>query len=292
MKVLVTGGSGQLGYHLQKQFPKGFTVIAPGRNELDLSSGDSVQAYLEAQNVDAIINAGAYTGVDAAEADAEVAERVNTIAPKLMAEYCQSQDIPLIQISTDFVFDGTQGRPYAVNDCTNALGVYGQTKLAAEQHVLGAPKGYVLRTAWVYSEHGANFIKTMLRLAGQRSQLGVVADQVGSPTYAANLAAATWALLQEEPSQRLFHYSDAGICSWYDFALAAFELGAVKGLIDKVPEVSPLTTNQYPTPAARPSYSVLDKSLTYEVLDVAPIHWRSSLTEMLDKFKEGSVASE
>lgn len=292
MKVLVTGGSGQLGYHLQKQYPKGFNVIAPGRDELDLSSADSIQKYLNAQGVDAIINAGAYTGVDAAEKDAEVAERVNTIAPKIMAEYCRDKNIPLIQISTDFVFDGTQGRPYAVDDQTNALGVYGQTKLAAEQHVLSVPKGYVLRTAWVYSEHGANFIKTMLRLAGQRSQLGVVADQVGSPTYAANLASAAWALLQKEPSQRLFHYSDAGICSWYDFALAAFELGAKKGLIEKAPEVAPLTTEQYPTPAVRPSYSVLDKTLSYDALGVAPIHWRSSLEEMLDKLKEDSGVNE
>jgi len=292
MKVLVTGGTGQLGYHLQKQYPEGITVIAPGRDELDLSSSARIQSYLNAQDIGAIINAGAYTGVDAAETDTEVAERVNTIAPKIMAEHCRSKNIPLIQISTDFVFDGTQGRPYAVDGRTNALGVYGQTKLAAEQHVLDAPKGYVLRTAWVYSEHGANFIKTMLRLAGQRSQLGVVADQVGSPTYAANLASAAWALLQKEPSQRLFHYSDAGICSWYDFALATFELGVVKGLIDKAPEVSPLTTEQYPTPAARPSYSVLDKTLSYDVLGVMPVHWRAGLDEMLDKLKESSGVNE
>jgi len=278
----VTGASGQLGYSLQRTAPAAIEVIALDRTQFDLSAPDSLAQCLRDIKPDAVINAAAYTAVDRAQDETELAFVINAQAPLAIATYCQAEGIPLIQVSTDFVFDGDTGRPYTPASETAPLGVYGQSKLQGETNVLGAcDSAYVVRTGWVYCEHGANFVKTMLRLGNERDALSVVADQVGTPTYAGNLAAMIWQLLQQRPEDRIYHFSDAGVASWYDFAVAIFSEAAAIGLLARAPKVTPIKAVDYPTPAARPAYSVLDKSQTWGDLDVEAVYWRDALTVML-----------
>lgn len=294
MKVLITGANGQLGYALQKTAP-GFIgndesvldVIALTRAEFDLSRPDTLAAILDLYQPDAIINAAAYTAVDKAETDQALANTVNALAVIAIAKWCEQQKIPLIQVSTDFVFDGKKSSPYLPDDRTNPLGVYAQTKCAGEQAVLeNCSSSYLVRTGWVYCEHGANFVKTMLRLGAERVSLGVVADQVGTPTYAINLAQMIWQLLAQRPEQKIFHFSDAGVASWYDFAVAIFNEAKAQDLLTAIPQVKPIATSDYPTPAQRPAYSVLDKQQTWSLLNIAPDHWRNALSTMLDAYKK------
>ncbi|MCV6613626.1 MAG: dTDP-4-dehydrorhamnose reductase, partial [Cellvibrionaceae bacterium] len=233
------------------------------------------------QQPQAIINAGAYTAVDKAESEPELAARINGEAVAVLADYSAHHSCPLIQVSTDFVFNGEQGHPYLVDQATDPVSVYGQTKLAGETAALTSPLGRVLRTSWVYSEHGHNFVKTILRLAAERDQLAIVADQIGSPTYAANLAAAVWQLLDLWPAQRRYHYSDAGVCSWYDFALAIVDESEALGLLNRRPELGPQRSEDYPTPAKRPHYSVMQTS--NQALHLPAVHWRAALQTMLNR---------
>jgi len=287
MKVVITGANGQLGYSLQRVAPAGVEVIALDRTQFDLSAPDSLGQCLRDIKPAAVINAAAYTAVDRAESDAELAFVVNAQAPLMIAQYCQTEAIPLIQVSTDFVFDGAVGRPYSPASETSPLGVYGQSKLQGEANVLDAcDSAYVVRTGWVYCEHGANFVKTMLRLGRERDALSVVADQIGTPTYAGNLAAMIWQLLEQRPENRIYHFSDAGVASWYDFAVAIFSEAAAIGLLVRAPKVTPIKAVDYPTPAARPAYSVLDKSQTWSELGVDAIHWRDALTVMLGAYSK------
>lgn len=286
MKVLVTGGTGQLGYCLQHTAPATIELIAPGRKELDLSDSQKIAAYLAGLDVDAVINAAAYTAVDKAEEEPELAYQINAEAVKLLSAYCDAKNIPLLQVSTDFVFDGKQSHLYAPTDKTDPLGIYGQTKLKGEGFALeGGDNHYIVRTGWLYCEHGQNFVKTMLRLARERELLSVVADQVGTPTYAANLAKMLWRLLELRPREKVFHFSDAGVASWYDLAQAVFEKAVEHGLLAKVPELKPIPSSEYPTPAERPVFSVLDKRQSWGLLQVPADHWRSALDEMLKKLK-------
>lgn len=292
MKVLITGASGQLGYHLQAlsqcevagQWREAL-VLAPSRAELDLSCVEAIDRYLDAQRPDCIINAAAYTAVDKAELESELATAINHDAVRALATYSQEHRCRLVQVSTDFVFNGEQGKPYAIDAPCEPLGVYGNTKHDGEQAALASPFAQLVRTSWVYSEHGANFVKTMLRLAGERNHLNVVADQVGSPTYAANLADFIWRLLNSPTDKKVFHCCDAGVSSWYDFAHSIFEISAGLGMLDKAPALSPILSEQYPTPAKRPSYSVLDCSASYASLNIEPQHWRNALADMLGKLK-------
>lgn len=293
MKVLITGADGQLGYALQKTAPPQWKDGAPlqllpmTRETFDLSKPDTLATQLDIYRPDAVINAGAYTAVDKAEADEQQAELINAHAVEALAHWCQQHQIPLIQISTDFVFDGQKSSPYLPDDSPNPLSVYAKTKRAGEIHALeDCEFAYVVRSGWIYGEHGNNFVKTMLKLAAERDVISVVSDQVGTPSYAMNVAQMIWQLLQRRPPQKVFHFSDAGAASWYDFAVAIFCEAHAQGILHKLPQVIPVNTSDYPTPAQRPSYSVLDKQATWCTLEIEACHWRTGLKAMLTAYKK------
>ncbi len=291
MKVLVTGANGQLGYALQKTKAvfaanSELELIALTRAELDLAQLETISSMLDIYSPDAIINAAAYTAVDKAEGEAALAQKINADAVQQLVQWCEKNKKTLIHVSTDFVFDGKKSSPYDTADQTNPIGVYGKTKQFGEQFALNeCATAYVVRTGWVYGEHGANFAKTILRLAGEREQLGIVSDQIGTPTYATHLAEMLWQLLLAKPEQKLWHFSDAGVASWYDFAVAIVEQAESVGLLNRKPAIKPITTLDYPTPAQRPAFSVLNKKATWDDLPVAPVHWQAGLAKMLSALK-------
>lgn len=292
MKVLVTGAAGQLGHCLQQAQPSELrgceiTLIPVTREHADLRDSAAVLTLLKQHQPDIIINAAAYTAVDKAETDVENAKQVNADFVKILVDWCETSGAHLVQVSTDFVFDGITAAAYSPASPTNPLGVYGATKLQGEQHVLASVcRAHIVRTGWVYAEQGANFVKTILRLAREREMLQIVADQMGTPTYARHLAEMIWQLLEINPSEKVWHFSDAGTASWYDFAVAIVEESSVTGLLKKNITVNPITTNNYPTPAKRPAFSVLDKTQTWQQLAITPIHWRAALRTMLVRLSE------
>lgn len=295
MKVLLTGAAGQLGQALQQQLPAGVELIATSRRELDLTDGASCHAAVERHRPDWVLNSGAYTAVDRAESEPELAHAVNGGAPRAFAEALVRTGGKLLQLSTDFVFSGQQGFPYLPEHPRQPLGVYGASKAAGEEaveQVLGASgRGVILRTSWVMGPVGKNFALTMLRLHRERgaagASLGVVADQVGCPTSTHTLAGACWRLITRtaaDPAVVLspvLHWSDAGAASWYDVAIAVGELALELGLLGNTARVNPLTTAEYPLPARRPSYSLLDCSSTRQLLGLEPQHWRQALRQVL-----------
>lgn len=286
-KAIITGAGGQLGWELARGAPDHWECVALGREQLDISDPEAVERCLAQEQPQLLINAAAYTAVDRAESEPDAARRINAEGPGYLAACCADSDIRLIHVSTDFVFDGEASRPYGPGDSTAPLGEYGRSKLAGEQAVLTAlPTALVVRTGWVYSAHGANFVKTMLRLMAQRDELAVVCDQVGTPTWAAGLASALWAAAQRPALQGCYHWSDAGVCSWYDFAVAIAEEGMACGLLQSDTAVRPIPASDYPTPAQRPAYSVLDKSDSWRDLQLAGVHWRVQLRAMLKELKE------
>lgn len=286
MKVLVTGANGQLGLELQATCPDGITLIAAGRDTLDISNPEQVAAALAEHQPDAIINAAAYTAVDKAESDEANAYAINHTATATLAQLAHQQGIYLVHVSTDFVFDGQQSTPYAPHAATNPQGVYGASKLAGEQAVQAhCPTAAIIRTSWLYSAYRGNFVKTMLRLAAERDALGVVVEQAGSPTWTHTLANTIWVFIKQKP-QGIFHCSDQGVASWYDFAVAIQEEAYQLGLLSKTVPVKPLLTAEYPTPARRPAYSVLDKRSTESILGYTLPHWRVSLRQMLAELKQ------
>lgn len=291
LKVLVTGANGQLGYALQKTVPEFINNTAVQlqpltRQQLDLSSLDTIAGLLDVYQPDIVINAAAYTAVDKAETDAQLADVINHQAAAVIARWCATHQKLLVQVSTDFVFDGKQATAYLPDDQCRPLGIYGQTKRAGELAALeNNPDTYVVRTGWVYCEQGANFVKTMLRLGAEREVLGVVSDQLGTPTYALHLAEMIWSLVAKKPESKIFHFSDSGVASWYDFAVAIFALAEQKQLLQRQPQVKPIRTSDYPTPAQRPAFSVLDKFQSWNLLDIKPVHWQRALSAMLDKLR-------
>ena len=288
MKVLLTGREGQLGTALQASLPEGVILIATGRSELDLADHAACRQAVWDHRPDWVLNAGAYTAVDRAESEADRAMAINAGAPQAFAEALRDTGGRLLQVSTDFVFNGAQGSPYRPDQALDPLGVYGATKAAGETAALALPGARVLRTSWVYGPVGKNFCLTMLRLHAMKAAagepLGVVADQVGCPTATHTLAAACWRAIgigTDADGPRTLHWSDAGASSWYDFAVAIGELGVAAGLLERAAEVRPLTTADYPTPAQRPSYSLLDCTASRQSLAMDPIHWRASLAQVL-----------
>lgn len=286
MKVLLTGAAGQLGQALIHSRPEGVGLIACGRAELDLADPQACAAAVWSHRPAWVLNAGAYTAVDRAESEPELAHAVNGGAPAAFAEALASTGGRLLQVSTDFVFNGAQGSPYRPDQPLDPLGVYGASKAAGEVAALQLAGARVLRTSWVYGPVGQNFCRTMLRLHRERPQIGVVADQVGCPTSTHTLAAACWRAIglgapaaADQP--RILHWSDAGAASWYDFAVAIGELGVAAGLLERAASVRPLTSAEYPTPAQRPSYSLLDCSASRAALGLKPQHWRAALAEVL-----------
>lgn len=296
IKVLLIGAGGQLGLELQATCPGFIDLVPLSRIGLDICQTEQIATVLATHRPDVIINAAAYTAVDKAESDVDNAYAVNELAvaalAKAVAEWNQrepQQLIYLLHVSTDFVFDGKQSSPYAPIDIANPQGVYGASKLAGEKAVLAyCPTAGIVRTSWLYSVHGHNFVKTILRLAAERAALGVVADQVGSPTWAQTLAKTLWAFCSLKPPG-IFHCSDNGVASWYDFALAIQEEAQALGLIDQLKPVTPLRTEEYPTSACRPAYSVLDKRTTEECLGYKLPHWRASLRNMLIELKQNTT---
>ncbi|MDH2434231.1 dTDP-4-dehydrorhamnose reductase [Pokkaliibacter sp. MBI-7] len=291
IKALIIGKNGQLAWELMKTQPQHVEVVAYSSAELDIRDQHSVETTISLQSPDVVINAAAYTAVDKAETDAEQAFAVNESGAAYVAAACATHNIPLIHISTDFVFDGTQTTPYTKSDKTNPLGVYGASKLAGEKAVIAHHplNSTIIRTAWVYSSHGNNFVKTMLRLMREKSQLGVVADQVGTPTWARGLARFIWTIVDGEKRAQdehplLLNWTDAGVASWYDFAEAIQELALAKGLLTREIPIKPIPASSYPTPAKRPTFSVLDKSESHQIANLEfPIHWRKQLSQMLDE---------
>jgi dTDP-4-dehydrorhamnose reductase len=291
MRIVVIGKSGQLASELVSSAPQNYQVSAYGRDQIDLSSTQQLDQLLADRAADWVINTAAHTAVDQAESEAQAAQALNCDAAKALAEASARHNCKLIHLSTDFVFDGNQGSPYATDSATNPLSVYGKTKRAGEQAVLAAlPSAIVIRTSWVFSQFGNNYVKTMLRLMIERDSLSVVADQVGSPTSAHDLSQFIWQLIAlDAPAQGLFHWTNAGVASWYDFAVAIEELGRGAGLLTSTTEIKPIPASAYPTPAARPSYSVLDKSVAWSITPTAR-HWRAALNDVITQLKNSNNA--
>ncbi|KGF72515.1 dTDP-4-dehydrorhamnose reductase [Neosynechococcus sphagnicola sy1] len=292
MRILITGATGQLGEELQRLLPSLGEVVAAGRELVDLEQPDRLPAVVQGLAPDLIVNAAAYTAVDKAESDAERAELINAIAPGVLAIAARQLGIGLIHVSTDYVFDGSQSHPYQETDATHPLGVYGGSKLRGEVAVRNHCDHYcILRTAWVYGARGkGNFVKTMLRLGAEREEIRVVADQVGSPTWSYHLATAIAQLIPHfsRDLAGTYQFTNSGVASWYDFAVAIFEEAAVLGFPLKLQRVIPITTAEYPTPARRPAYSVLSCAKISAVLGTYPPHWRLGLRQMLQDLKAPS----
>ena len=283
MKALVTGAGGQLGRALVARAPEGVTILAATSRELDISDRAAVSALVERERPELILNAAAYTAVDQAEGEAERAAAVNDTGVENLVAAAQAVGARVAHVSTDFVFDGSAGRAYQVDARTAPLGVYGATKLAGEARL--RPGDLCVRTAWVYAAEGRNFVRTMLRLMADRAELGVVADQIGSPTSADDLADALWRLALDGRAGT-FHYTNSGVASWYDFAVAIRDEGVPLGLLPATAaRVKPIATTDYPTPAQRPAFSVLDTSKTSAALGGHAPHWRHSLKKVLEQIK-------
>jgi dTDP-4-dehydrorhamnose reductase len=287
ISVLITGANGQLGHELQRTAPAGYDLTCVDVQELDITDANAVNTAVENLTPDLIINAAAYTAVDKAEQEPELAFAINRDGAANLARAATTYNARLIHISTDFIFDGTQGHPYKPQDQANPLGVYGASKWQGEQQVNEITNGQalILRTAWVYSSHGANFVKTMLRLMDDHDQLAIVSDQVGSPTWAHGLAQAIWGFAQLPDSSGTFHWTDAGVASWYDFAVAIQDEALALNLLSRQIPIKPIITADYPTPAKRPHYSVLDKTQTWQMLGYTAPHWREALRQMLSEVK-------
>lgn len=281
MKALITGVNGQLGKELLAHAPTGWTCVALDRAALDLSDAAAICRLVDAEQPDLVLNAAAYTAVDRAESEPALAHAVNAGAPAAFSKALAGAG-RLVQVSTDFVFDGQRGHNYQPDDIRNPQSVYGASKAAGED--AAGDEAIIVRTSWVYAAGGANFVRTMLRLMRERDELRVVADQIGSPTWARGLATTIWGLAVKDATG-IWHHRDAGIASWYDFAVAIAEEAHAIGLLDRIPAIHPIATSEYPTPARRPAFSVLDVSATREVLGDISTHWRSNLRTMLKEEK-------
>lgn len=282
LRVLITGAGGQVGRMLLATRPENFEAIACTRADLDVGAAEAVRDVVGRHRPAVIINAAAYTAVDKAESEPEAARRINAEGPGHLAAAAREFGARLIHISTDFVFDGAASAPYRPDSATQPLSIYGRTKRDGERAVLGALPEHsaIVRTAWVYAATGSNFVRTMLRIMRANGAARVVADQVGTPTAARFLAEALWRIAADPQIRGIHHWTDAGVASWYDFAVAIAEEGAELGLVAPEVTVTPIATSDYPTPAHRPSYSVLDKrSLASHGL--TPVHWRKRLRAVL-----------
>ena len=288
MKILITGAYGQLGSELKEienQFPN-YHFLFTDVDTLDITSEIAVETYFNKNQPDLIINCAAFTAVDKAEIDHKIARKINAFAPKILGKFSLQVGAKLLHISTDYVFDGNANQPYSETDSVNPQTVYGKTKLDGELNCLNEnPNSVVIRTSWLYSEFGNNFVKTMLRLGKERDSLNVVFDQVGTPTYAADLAQTILSIIQiseKDPANfvpGIYHYSNEGVASWYDFSKAIFEISEVECTIN------PVLSSQFPTPAKRPNFSVLNKSKIRNIFSIEIPYWRDSLKICLKKIK-------
>jgi dTDP-4-dehydrorhamnose reductase len=283
MNILVTGANGQLGSEIKlisKKYTE-FNFIFTDIHELDLTSSSKIEAFFSENSIDLIINCAAYTSVDLAETEKELAELINVEAIRFLANIATTKKIKVIHISTDYVFDGTHYRPYKEDEMTSPNSVYGRTKLQGEQALKNSGADYIIiRTSWLYSAFGNNFVKTILRLSSERNDLNVVADQIGTPTYAADLAEVLLKIASNYNKTGVFkkdiyHYSNQGVCSWYDFATEIVELS------NNNCKINAIETHRYPTPAKRPFFSVLCKDKIKKTFDIEIPHWKSSLKKCI-----------
>ncbi len=283
--ILVTGANGQLGSEIKElsdEYEDNFFFT--DKKNLDISNEKAINAFIEVNNINTIINCAAYTAVDKAEEDTINADKINHLAVKYLAQAAKEKNIKLIHLSTDYVFDGTNHKPYTEDNNVNPNGVYGKTKLDGENAMqeINPANSIIIRTSWVYSSFGANFVKTMLRLAKERKELGVIFDQVGTPTYAKDLAKTILEIIPKINNEKIeiYHYSNEGVCSWYDFAKTIFELSGTEC------QVNPIETKEYPTPATRPHYSLLNKSKIKKEYNITIPYWKDSLDKCLRKMGE------
>ena len=282
-RFLITGANGQVGYCLTQQLKDKYELLAVDRDELDITDQHAVQKAVQSFQPDIIINAAAHTAVDRAEVEVELSEAINVKGPQFLAEAAKSVGATILHISTDYVFDGQGEGKYKETDITNPQGVYGRTKLYGEQVVAQSNEKFiVLRTAWVFGEHGNNFVKTMLRLAKTRDTLGVVADQIGGPTYAGDIAAALIHISERiinnlNVEYGIYHFSGEPYVSWCDFAKTIFAEAVSQNVLKKAPFVNSITTADYPTPAKRPANSCLDLTKIQRVFGIQPSNWQKAL---------------
>ena len=283
MNILVTGANGQLGNEMQVLARENLqhTYFFTDVQELDTCDEQAVYAYVSEHKIDIIVNCAAYTAVDKAEDNVELCDKLNNIAPGYLARAAQANGAAMIQVSTDYVFDGTAHIPYTEEEPTCPASVYGSTKLAGEQNVMDhCEKAMVIRTAWLYSIYGNNFVKTMIRLGQERDSLGVIFDQIGTPTYANDLAQAIFAAINKGVVGGIYHFSDEGVCSWYDFTIAIHRLAGIASC-----KVKPLHTADYPAKAPRPHYSVLDKTKIKDTFGIEIPHWEESLKRCINQLR-------
>jgi len=276
MNILVTGANGQLGSELRMlSINNKNRFVFTDQEELDITNQEDVYSFFDDMMPQICINVAAYTAVDKAETDDEKCRKVNTLAPEILAKVCKTYNTKLFQVSTDFVFDGESNTPYQENSPVNPLNVYGKTKQEGEQRILTQNSdSVIIRTSWLYSSFGSNFVKTMIRLGKEKRELSVVYDQIGTPTYAKDLAEVLLVMVEQASKYKgIYHFSNEGVCSWYDFAHAIFEIHKIRVTLH------PIRTAMYPTPAKRPHYSVLDKSKIKTETAITIRHWREALTE-------------
>ena len=281
--VLVTGAEGQLGLSLKKiagNFPQ-YNFIYTDKDNLDICNQDELKTFFESNNLYCVLHFAAYTAVDKAEQEETLAEEINSKASLSIAKLCAEHKTRLVYISTDYVFEGKDCIPHSTQEKTNPLSVYGKTKLKGEENCLeNNPLTFVIRTSWLYSEFKSNFVKTMINLSQTKEELNVIYDQVGSPTYARDLADFAVRAIEHINSKKILHYSNHGVCSWYDFARKAIELWTEKTI-----RINPILTSQYPTLATRPKFSVFDKSESEKLLNITIPHWEDSLKDCIKELK-------
>lgn len=284
--ILVTGSNGQLGSEIKElSIEYKYNFFFTDRDNLDISNEKDIKNFIETNDINTIINCAAHTAVDKAEEDEVNADKINHSAVKYLAKISKEKNIKLIHISTDYVFDGTNHKPYIESDITNPNGVYGRTKLDGEKALqeINPKNSIIIRTSWVYSSYGANFVKTMLRLGKERDSLGVIFDQVGTPTYARDLAKTILDILPKIINDKveIYHYSNEGVLSWYDFAKEIMKMAKIHC------KINPIETKEYPTPATRPHYSLLNKSKIKEDFGIIIPYWKDSLDECLQNMAKG-----
>ncbi|MBR4481919.1 MAG: dTDP-4-dehydrorhamnose reductase [Prevotella sp.] len=281
MRILITGCNGQLGNEMQlleKTNPQ-HTYFNTDVAELDITDQQAVETFVSENDIEGIVNCAAYTAVDKAEDNQELCRLLNTVAPGYLAAAVGKRGGWIIQVSTDYVFDGTKHTPYVETDPVCPNSVYGSTKLGGEESVLkNCQNAMIIRTAWLYSTFGNNFVKTMIRLGQEKPELGVIFDQIGTPTYARDLAVAIFAAINQGVKPGIYHFSNEGVISWYDFTKAIHRIAGIKGC-----HVRPLHTEEYPTPANRPHYSVLDKTKIKQTYGIEVPYWEESLEECIEQ---------
>ncbi|MCK5312085.1 MAG: dTDP-4-dehydrorhamnose reductase [Desulfobacteraceae bacterium] len=282
MKTLIIGANGQLGWELIRTCPADISIFLSDYPEIDICDCSTIKEWINKTAPDCIINAAAYTDVDGAEQEKTKAYNINHKGAQNLAIEAKQANIHLVHISTDFVFNGTQSKPYSPDDKPDPESVYGKSKLQGELAVKETlkHKALIIRTAWLYSSHGNNFVKTMLNLMKGHSSINVIDEQTGTPTWANSLANAVWTAVEKKLTGT-FHYTDAGVASWYDFAVAIQEEGLALGLLSNANPIFPVPTSKFPTPAKRPMYSVLDKQSMWQATGITPEHWRVQLRSML-----------